>query len=240
MKLRKRWVIPIAVALFLAIAAGGWWHYTRTPGYRARKLVAELREDCVRVRQAPGLVERLMVRLRMKKKEKRRPLFYSITDDLAALGRPAVPFLLEALGDEAPCVRGISIVALGEIGPEAREAVPLLAQALKDTGSPRHHGCRYTTSLWSRGKIRYLAAKALSQIGPASVPYLVEALADQDAALRLTAAVSLRPIGAGAAEAIPALRKALEDEDENVRFHAAVALASIQRRAGIHTAEGGE
>src|SRR5262245_41890123 len=43
---------------------------------------------------------------------------------LAAVGAAAVPALLEAAQTDHPDVRKVAIVTLGEIGPEARAAVP--------------------------------------------------------------------------------------------------------------------
>jgi len=45
---------------------------------------------------------------------------------------PAVPALIEALGDDAPAVRFPVTVALGEIGPAAKDAVPRLMQMMEE------------------------------------------------------------------------------------------------------------
>src|SRR5262249_10855572 len=79
--------------------------------------------------------------------------------------KPAVDALIAALSREkAAGVRRLVAVALGRIGPDAREAVPTLGAALKDT-SP---------------EVRAAAAEALFRIGPAS----------RDAVKELTAAVA--------------------------------------------------
>ena len=43
-----------------------------------------------------------------------------------------MPALSEALKDPTPEVRRMAVVALAEIGPEARPALPALVQALRD------------------------------------------------------------------------------------------------------------
>jgi HEAT repeat protein len=54
---------------------------------------------------------------------------------LAALGKrakPAVPALIEALGDAEAPVRKMAALALGDVGRRARQAVPALIRVLKD------------------------------------------------------------------------------------------------------------
>src|SRR5262249_17511644 len=79
--------------------------------------------------------------------------------------------LIEALQDGDFQIRNEAAVALGELGPEARESVPALTQALE-------------------GEAKYLhrhAAAALGKIGPAAgaaVPALTRALKDNDEDVR--------------------------------------------------------
>jgi HEAT repeat protein len=51
---------------------------------------------------------------------------------LAAIGREAVPALVEGLESEKPAIRTWSAWALGAIGPDAQPAVPYLVRALSD------------------------------------------------------------------------------------------------------------
>jgi hypothetical protein len=79
------------------------------------------------------------------------------------LGTPAVPPLIQALGDEDIDVRRAACRALGEIGD--RQAVPPLIQALRD---------------WS-SYVRVAACEALGQIGdPQALPHLIQALEDEN------------------------------------------------------------
>src|SRR5262249_5537051 len=51
---------------------------------------------------------------------------------VSGLGAEAVPALLEALGENAPDLRRVVVVTLGEIGPKASAAVGPLREALTD------------------------------------------------------------------------------------------------------------
>ena len=77
-----------------------------------------------------------------------------------------ISYLIEALKDEDWCVRYFAAIALGDIGPEAKKAVPALIEALKDEDE----------------NVRGNAAIALGKIGPDakdSVPALIEALKNE-------------------------------------------------------------
>ena len=78
-------------------------------------------------------------------------------------------------------------MALGRIGPAAADAVPALADALKDQAADVR---------WSA------AAAAWGGIGPAAVPVLADALKDQDADVRRSTTAALGEIGPAA---VPAL-----------------------------------
>jgi HEAT repeat protein len=107
--------------------------------------------------------------------------------------------------------RLFALQQLGSIGSAAADAVPALAEALKDQNA----------------EVRQSAADALGRIGPAAadaVPVLVEALKDQNAHVRRSAAKALRGIGPAA---VPALAEALKDQDAEVRQSAADALGGI-------------
>jgi len=130
---------------------------------------------------------------------------------LAHLWGPRV--LVQALGDEAACVREAAAEALGEVGPE-EGTVPALAQALEDEDED----------------VREAAAKALEAIGPEAVeavPALIQALKDGSSLVRCAAARALGAIGPGAMEAVPALIQALGDKSYSVRHAAADALQAI-------------
>ena len=97
-------------------------------------------------------------------------------------------------------VRHKAIAALGELGPDVSEAVPLLAAILRDDTDT---------------ETRKRAVLALSKMAPASraaVDDLGLALGDDNLEIRMNAAVALLRLAEEARPAIPALIKALQDE----------------------------
>ena len=120
-----------------------------------------------------------------------------------ALKRIELPFAAEARGEAAR--------SLGIIGPEARAAVPALAQALQDTN---HQVC-------------YDAANAMARIGKDSVPALTDALRMPDPNRRHSVIAALAEIGPEAETAVPALIEQLKDPDPNIREAIAYALPRI-------------
>ena len=47
----------------------------------------------------------------------------------ASLLRRSIPILIQRLGDDSASVRGMAAIALGNLGPSAREAIPALMKA---------------------------------------------------------------------------------------------------------------
>jgi HEAT repeat protein len=114
--------------------------------------------------------------------------------------------------------------ALGQIGPEAAAAVPLLIQALQSP-SP---------------EVRQFAVDALGRIGPEARQAVAPIVAEVDlppghvnyaalAGFRRLAARALGRIGPEAQPAVPVLEKALQNEDAVYRVEAALALWRIGR-----------
>jgi len=154
--------------------------------------------------------------------------------EMGPAAAPAVPSLIQTLqerrddgtfvsptdGQIEPNISGGTalrravIVALGNIGPAAKEAVPILRQRLKDQGE---------FSLYNR----VFSAKALWQITGntgESLPVLVRALKNDDS---FWAADILGLMGADAKSAIPDLQGALQSRVGYTRLRAALALTRI-------------
>jgi lysophospholipase L1-like esterase len=133
---------------------------------------------------------------------------------LTGLGPAAgdVPGLVAALGSADVYVAAFAAWSLGNLGTEARAAVPDLARAL------------------ARDETNAVVAGALARIGPAAaaaVTALVDGLRSADADRRWRAARTLGRIGPPAASAVPSLAGALSDPSGLVRLHAARALGRI-------------
>jgi len=120
--------------------------------------------------------------------------------------------LVAALPNADPYVSAFAAWSLGNLGAEAKEAVPDLVRAL------------------AREETNAVVAGALARVGPAAaeaVPALVEALRSENADRRWRAARTLGRIGPPAAAAVPTLTGALVDPQATVRQHAARALGRI-------------
>jgi hypothetical protein len=101
-----------------------------------------------------------------------------LVEAFGAAGAPAVPALIQALGDSDWDVRRASAEALGKLGDP--QAVPALIQAL---------GMRQRRRWDSRARahpsaVRRAAAEALVKIGTPAVPALIQALGDRSENVR--------------------------------------------------------
>ncbi|MCI0748196.1 MAG: HEAT repeat domain-containing protein [Verrucomicrobia subdivision 3 bacterium] len=135
--------------------------------------------------------------------------FWRIARDADA----AVPVLTSALRD--PSSGWEASLALGEIGPAAREAVPALVETMKRERVPRP----------LRGPPS--SALALGRIGAAAVPELVKTLGNEEPRIRTAAAIALGFIGEDAHAAAPTLIPLLADSHPEVRQAATLGLGSI-------------
>ncbi|MCS7239180.1 MAG: HEAT repeat domain-containing protein [Thermoguttaceae bacterium] len=139
--------------------------------------------------------------------------------ELAARGRSVVPLVARQLAQKGNSpARSAAAEVLAKLGPEAAEAVPVLAEAIFDRG-------------WTG---RELAAAALGEIGP-SAASAVGALTtvlreDEEPPVRMAAARALgRLASAGVvlpSEALKALLEALKDSDPTIQAEAAEALGN--------------
>jgi HEAT repeat protein len=136
-----------------------------------------------------------------------------------------VPALARALRDPDLFVRRFAAQALGELGPDARPAVPALKAALND----------------SRREVQEAALAALGKIRGPGLAVLIGVVKDTRAspALRRRAAETLGEIGPEARSALPVLTEALKGgggkgrrrpaPDSDIRVEAAAALGLIAR-----------
>lgn len=139
----------------------------------------------------------------------------AIVGTLAEGGKESVPFLTECLADKHACYW--ACLALGEIGADAKPAVPQLAK-LESREEP---------------EVRLQALVALGQIGPAAkpaVPQVVKALErDKAEGVRYAAAFALGQIGAGDKQSRAALAAAMKGDDAFLQVVSAWALARVAK-----------
>lgn len=131
---------------------------------------------------------------------------------LGAIGRPAVPGLVELLRDPNKDSRRNAALTLARIGPAAAEAVPDLLKMLADKD--------FDGTAQS-------AAAALARIGGPAVPGLIEIARDREAAGRGWAMVALGGVGPAAKDAVPVLTAVLAEKDSWVKADAVTALGRI-------------
>jgi serine/threonine protein kinase/HEAT repeat protein len=126
----------------------------------------------------------------------------------------AIPVLAAALKDNDPAVRKDVVIALGNLGPQARGAAPDLLAKLKD----------------SDADVRKNAVQAVSKVGvegKGSVPILIELLKDSRVETRRAGAALLAKLGPDGKEAAPALAAALRDPDRQIRRSVLDALGQL-------------
>lgn len=133
---------------------------------------------------------------------------------LGQIGPEAVPVLIGQLHHERADRRVIAASSLGNLGPDAHEAVSALTEATED----------------DEGSVRLAAAYALWQIDRSqqvALDVLRKCLTDDDEEIRLVGANLLGLIGQPATSAVPALTELLRDRSPEVRRAAEDALAEI-------------
>lgn len=162
----------------------------------------------------------------------------SVIQAITTIGPPAVPVLIDALGDDDPRIRLAAVECMGKIAHP--DTVPALVGVLTDPESrvrwraaeslgqmPSVLAIPALIALLNDGSedVRMAAAWALGQIAHAdAVPPLVARVRDRDWRVRWTAAEALGMIGAPAVEALLAL---LDDPDRGVRRVAIQTLSQI-------------
>ena len=157
---------------------------------------------------------------------------------------PDIAGLIKQLNDSNPAVRRRAAMALGEIGPAARDAVEPLIRLFDDLDT-----CRVASiAVGSIGgealpqlkialsdpnrSVRYYAIGSLSFMGKEGVDLLIEALDDREESVASFAVSALGTIGPAAVPAVPRLiGRMLQHSDYSARESAAQALGRIGPQA---------
>ncbi|MBX3440319.1 MAG: HEAT repeat domain-containing protein, partial [Planctomycetaceae bacterium] len=140
-------------------------------------------------------------------------------DGLAIVGAaaaPAVPALIRMSREDSSRLRKKAAVALGGIGPAAEIAAQALTELALFDDSP---------------EVRGAAGASLAAIGDSGELALRKLLNDQDAAVRLLAAESMKLLPRRNERTVTALRTSLHDVDATVRIAAAESLWKLTRFA---------
>lgn len=139
----------------------------------------------------------------------------------AELPEGSIARLAEFLTAQDADTRADAILALGQLGPEAAEAVSAIEIALADESSEIRH-----SAAWALGNMG-------AEQGARAVPPLTAVLeTDPDADVRAQAAWALGQMGIAAEPAADALLAALEDPEDMVQLEAYEALKNILEAKG--------
>jgi HEAT repeat protein len=129
--------------------------------------------------------------------------------------------LTEFLTAQDAGIRADAVLALGQLGPRAAEAIPAIEIALADESSEIRH-----SAAWALGNMG-------EEQGTRAVPPLTAVLqTDSDADVRAQAAWALGQMGVSAEPAADALLAALEDPEDMVQLEAYEALKNILKAKG--------
>ncbi|MCP4676557.1 MAG: HEAT repeat domain-containing protein [Deltaproteobacteria bacterium] len=165
-------------------------------------------------------------------------------DALCRIGPDAFPWLVGGLSSDHPKIRAGCAAAISRLGPGAEQATSYIVPLLKDRESEvRIEAARALGEIASQPETvlpalldaahsenedeRKTAIIAMARFGKPSVPYLSNALFDQDPEIRVDAARGLAALKIGETVAIPALVKAVCQGDAKLRQAAAEALEAF-------------
>lgn len=171
------------------------------------------------VAEEPPSIDKLVAQLGAREVPIRREAAAQIAR-LGAGAKPALPALIKAVTDPDKQVWSIAIGVIASLGPDAAEAIPTLVENMD---SRKKGGGRER----DRRQMLMRSAYALTRIGPAAKPALLEALKSEDGMARAGAARALGGMGPAAKEAIPGLVENLRRDQPDERRETIDALGLI-------------
>src|SRR5262245_30148545 len=164
-------------------------------------------------------------------------------------GAKAVPALVMVLGSCKPGTAQLVVQSLGEIGSDAKGAVPDLRQLLLVKGQPPDQAAWVAAGLAKISKhardtladgvkddrpfVRQASLEALAQMQGEGVSQLIDGLGDKRVDVRRTAARLLGPMNINDKVVVLGLAFALKDEDDLVRVRASESLENLTAGARI-------
>ncbi len=135
--------------------------------------------------------------------------------------------MLRALSnDKDPDLRIAAVKAIGELGPSATPAIPVLVDALGASGNENNSSMEPFFAPCLTGSVREVACATLAELGSPAIPALSAALQSPDAIVRDGAAEALGrdSVSPLPNEVVNELTLAMKDKDSKVRHDAAMAL----------------
>jgi HEAT repeat protein len=172
---------------------------------------------------------------------------------LRRIGKPAVPALIEILGEDKAFATWQAARVLAGIGPDSKDAIPALQKIFEKEGDRLDSDVLMMTACGlamvqagadsepivaklaelltiANPLQRWEVSRALAYFGRKGAPAanaIAKLLDDQEEIIREQAVLTLTAFGPGAKEAVPALAKRLSDESFDVRRGATLALKSL-------------
>jgi HEAT repeat protein len=138
---------------------------------------------------------------------------------LGAKGSDAVPVLIKLYGKVSPECRPYIAEVLGNIGPDAKKAVPFLILGLGDTNM---------TAFMAAGAVTAEALGKIHSEPQLAVPALIECLTNRNTSIRWAAATAIGLFHGDARSAIRALNNCSKnDSDQWVRIMASTSRQEI-------------
>ncbi len=138
---------------------------------------------------------------------------------LGRVGQVAISPILEVIRTERQEARTDAAFALALMGPAGADAVPALLPVFREE--------TVGTSTSRRTNMGHTVCFALSKIGKAAIPPLLDMLKEDNTQLRAHAAAVLGQMGARAVETVPTLIRLLQDPSDSVQQAALQALGAI-------------
>lgn len=137
---------------------------------------------------------------------------------LSEMGPSVVPTLIAALRKGTSLVQIVAIRALGEIGPSAHEAIPVLADLfVADVSDPK-----------SAFEVSLEAGLTLAKLGPGSIPVLSRFSEYARVDIRRAAIEALGTYVREPESVLPTLLHALGDREASIRQHAIKAIGGLK------------
>jgi HEAT repeat protein len=136
----------------------------------------------------------------------------SLLSTLSKCGPEMVPVIRAALTDKDPEVQKAALTGLGQIGLEAKAALP----AVKELATKAEHP-----------DLRKTAVSVLARFGPEGMAAVLDLLKLDDSATRLACLQVIGKQGGAGTAQVPSLSACLKDKEEDVRALAAFVLGKL-------------